>query len=329
MRTLLNRRSCLLSLLIASSASAVTMDWTPIGDPGNACDPQPGGCYGAVGYTYSIGSYEVTNAQYAEFLNAKAKSDPLHLYNERMGNQPSWGYGGIRRTGISGSYEYSLIGGRESRPVNHVSFFDAARFANWMNNGQGDADTETGSYTLVGGSSTPSNASILVRNEGAEIVLPNENEWYKAAYYDPASQAFFDYPVGADAVVCSLPTATPSSASCANVVGDLTDGGSYPGSASPSGTFDQGGDLWEWLEVNLCSGCSPPFFSFWGHRGGSFEMAGTTLAASSRRGADGSDEVSNMGFRVAMVVPEPGQDFLLVSGVLGLLGLARRRPARN
>jgi len=34
------RSSLLLSLLIASSASAVTMDWTPIGNPGNACDTQ-------------------------------------------------------------------------------------------------------------------------------------------------------------------------------------------------------------------------------------------------------------------------------------------------
>jgi hypothetical protein len=77
--------SLLLSLVIASSASAVTMAWTPIGNPGNACDPQPdvsgagSGCFGAVPYAYFIGTYEVTNAQYAEFLNAKAKSDPFGL----------------------------------------------------------------------------------------------------------------------------------------------------------------------------------------------------------------------------------------------------------
>ena len=33
--------SLLLSLLIASSASAVTMTWTPIGNPGNPTDPNP------------------------------------------------------------------------------------------------------------------------------------------------------------------------------------------------------------------------------------------------------------------------------------------------
>ena len=78
--------SLLLSLLIASSASAVTMDWTPDRESGQRLRPADRtGCFGAVGYAYSIGTYEVTNAQYAEFLNAKAASDPLGLYNTSMG----------------------------------------------------------------------------------------------------------------------------------------------------------------------------------------------------------------------------------------------------
>lgn len=77
--------SLLLSLLIGSSASAVTMDWTFIGDPGNPADTKAMTCcgdsigttgYGSVQYSYSIGTYEVTNAQYAEFLNAVAQTDP-------------------------------------------------------------------------------------------------------------------------------------------------------------------------------------------------------------------------------------------------------------
>src|SRR5262245_55384445 len=117
----------LLSLLIASAASAVTMAWTPVGNPGNACDPQPSGfapgCYGAVGYTYSIGTYEVTNAQYADFLNANAASDPLGLYNLGMGSESD-----IARTGAPGSYSYSAVLVRASNPVRFVSFYDALRF---------------------------------------------------------------------------------------------------------------------------------------------------------------------------------------------------------
>ena len=36
---------------------------------------------GAVDYAYNIGTYEVTNAQYVEFLNAVAKTDGYGLYN--------------------------------------------------------------------------------------------------------------------------------------------------------------------------------------------------------------------------------------------------------
>lgn len=160
----------LLSPPIALSASAVTIDWTFVGNPGNACDPQSQGCFGAVGYAYNIGTYEVTNADYVEFLNAKATSDPLGLYNTNMGTE-----GGIKRSGVAGSYAYSVTTG-PNEPVNYVSFYDALRFANWMNNGQGNGDTETGAYTLMGGIATPSNGTTVARNAGAGTFLPSEDE---------------------------------------------------------------------------------------------------------------------------------------------------------
>jgi len=129
--------------LIASAGSAVDMDWTLIGDPRNPCDPQYFGCYGSVDYAYKIGTYEVTNEQYAEFLNAKAADDPHGLL----------GYftGGITRSGTPENLTYAPVPGDENKPVVDVDFFSALRFANWMNNGQGDGDTETGAYTLHGG----------------------------------------------------------------------------------------------------------------------------------------------------------------------------------
>ena len=97
MRSALWRPLCLLSLLIDSSASAITMDWTFVGNPANAADITGSG---AVGYAYSIGTYEVKNAQYAEFLNAKAAADPYGLYQQFVMNGT---YGGISRSGGSGS----------------------------------------------------------------------------------------------------------------------------------------------------------------------------------------------------------------------------------
>jgi formylglycine-generating enzyme len=324
------RSLVLLSLLIASWASAVTMDWTPIGNPGNACDPQGGlfpGCYGAVAYSYNIGTYDVTNAQYAEFLNAKAASDPLGLYYTSMGDPSSTdghGWGGITRSGSSGSYTYSAIAGRADMPVNYVSFFDALRFANWMNNGQGSGDTERGAYTLLGpystspyGGATPSNGNTVTRNPGATIVLTSEDEWYKAAYYDASSSSYFAYPAGSNTLpTCSTPTATANRANCNNAVGDLTSKGSYTGSASPYGTFDQGGNVWQWNEAIIGS--------LRGIRGGNFYNSAFSLAASSRNGNAPTGEFSGLGFRLAMV-PEPNTGLLVLAGLLGLAGWRRVR----
>ncbi|HEY3254742.1 MAG TPA: SUMF1/EgtB/PvdO family nonheme iron enzyme [Polyangiaceae bacterium] len=304
------------ALLLASAASAVTMDWTSVGEPGNACDPQSQGCFGAVSYSYNIGTYEVTNAQYAELLNAKAASDPLGLYNTRMGFPAASNYGGIARSGSSGSYTYSAIAGREDMPVNYVSFFDALRFANWLNNGQGNGDTETGAYTLLGGTALPSNYTTVARNAGAAIFLTSEDEWYKAAYYDPATAGYFDYPAGSNAqTTCAAPTATANRANCNNIAGDLTNGGSYTGSASPYGTFDQGGNVLEWNEtVN--------FDNSRGIRGGDFFDPGS-LGASDRSSLGPDREFGVLGFRVASI-PEPSTGLLLMMGLLGLACRQRR-----
>ena len=96
------RLALLVPLLMVSSASAVTIAWTPIANPGNACDPQSQGCFGTVSHSYWIGTFEVTNSQYAEFLNAVAVRDPNLLYN--MGMQGS----GIARTGSQGSFSYTV-----------------------------------------------------------------------------------------------------------------------------------------------------------------------------------------------------------------------------
>jgi len=249
--TLLGMALCLLVAPAARAQSpappAVTFHWVTLGAPGNACDDQGiGRCFGAVGYPYRIATHEVTNAQYAAFLNAKAASDPLTLYNTNMATSS-----GITRSGSPGSYTYGVVAGRENVPVVNVSFFDALRFANWLHNGQGNGDTETGAYTLLGGTPTPSNP-LVQRNAGATVFLASDEEWYKAAYYDAGLAIYYDYPAGTDAqIVCSMPTAAPNTANCGGVVGGLTPVGSYPGSPSPSGTFDQGGNASEWTDGDV------------------------------------------------------------------------------
>ena len=308
--------SVLLSLLIASSASAVTMAWTPIGNPGNACDPQLDGCYGAVGYGYGIATYDVTNAQYAEFLNAKAKADPLYLWE---------GPNEIQRSGNSGSYTYSVIPGTENWPTREVGFYDALRFANWMHNGQGDGATETGSYTLgpTGENGQPFFGSFVTRNPGATIVLPSEDEWYKAAYYDPSSSSYFAYPTGSDTPpICSAPTSAPNHASCGNTSNySLTPVGSYTGSASPYGTFDQGGNVFQWNEAMVS-------YPNRGLRGGDYLQGSYALESSYRGYSLPNTGGINVGFRLAMI-PEPGTGLLVVAGLTGIAGWRKGRAQRR
>jgi formylglycine-generating enzyme required for sulfatase activity len=309
--------SLLLSLGIASSASAVTMDWTDVGNPGNACDTTGApSCVGAVSYGYEIGTYEVTNAQYAEFLNAVASSDPHELYNTNMASSGPGFYGGITRGGASGSYSYTAIAGREEMPVNYVSFYDTVRFANWMSNGQGSGSTEAGSYTLLGPGPTPTNP--VTRNVNPTIVLPNENEWYKAAYYDASTASYFDFPLGSDALpVCSAPSAAPGTANCNfAAAGDFSPRGGYPSAASPYGTFDQGGNAWEWTET--VQGISRV------QRGGGIDGPDYYLGSNFRTTASASQAFNSTGFRIAQV-PEPSTGLLVIGGLLGLAASRRTR----
>ena len=313
----------LLSLLAASSASAVTMAWTPIGDPGNPADTQvmQDGTtgYGSVPYAYHIGTYEVTNAAYAEFLNAKAVSDPLLLYNPSMGTISGSNQGGITRSGSDGSYTYSVIPGRGSFPVIGTTFYHAMRFANWMNNGQGSGDTESGAYTLLGGTPIPSNGTTVTRNASATIAVPSEDEWYKAAYFDALSVSYFDYPTGFDVPpACTAPTALPNHANCGHIGQQLEAVGSYTGSASPYGSFDQGGNLAEWNEAIL-STVGP---GERGMRGFAFVSDAQYLAAGFRGAFQPGAAFGAIGFRLAMI-PEPSTGLLVIAGLISFGGWRR------
>ncbi len=120
---------------------------------------------GAVDYNYRISKHEVTNAQYTDFLNAVADADPNGLYSTYMGSSTR---GGIVRSGSATSYTYTVKseaagqgpGGTDytyaDKPVVCVSYFDAMRFTNWLENdqptgAQGSGTTEAGVYTISNG----------------------------------------------------------------------------------------------------------------------------------------------------------------------------------
>ena len=165
-----------------------SLSFVTVGDPGNAADTTG---YGAVGYSYRMGQYDVTVGQYVQFLDAVASTDTYGLYNSHMAlDFPTIG---ISQSGSSGSYSYSVTGSdfqAADCPIFDVSWGDAARFCNWLQNGQPTGaeepgTTETGAYTLNGDTT---NLLTETRNAGATYFIPSENEWYKAAYYRGGGQ---------------------------------------------------------------------------------------------------------------------------------------------
>ena len=301
------------SVLVSAAMSACTggvqavdIDTVPVGYPGNPNDT-PGHSYGAVDYLYNIGKFEVTAGQYTEFLNAVAATDTYGLYSEYMAQLNLTRGCNIQRTGSSGSYSYSVVGDWAEHPVNHVSWGDAARFANWLHNGQptGAQDlstTEDGSYYL-NGATTDGELMAVAREEDATWVIPSEDEWYKAAYYDGAAALYFDYPTRTDTVPSNLledpdPGNNVTFYDGGYTIGDpyyRTEVGAHENSESPYGTFDQGGNVWEWTEAVLNG--SHRFL-----RGGAFTSSDDSLHAAYRNYYYlPMLEGSGFGFRVAKV----------------------------
>ena len=291
--------NCLSLFLFVSTAvlAAIDIPTALVRDAGNANDSSTGNLYGGVSYAYHIGTYEVTNNQYAAFLNNTASTDTHSLYNTSMSIH------GITRSGSSGSYSYTVNVGFGDKPVNYVSFWDAARFSNWLTTG----GTETGVYNL-NGTTVPTNNTIT-RDAAAwangGVAVASENEWYKAAYYD-GNGGYTLYPTQSNSI-------TTADANYANSVGTVTDVGTYSSDPSHYGTFDQGGNVWEWNDAIVST-------SDRGLRGGSELNADDALRSSAHFAFGPTNEIPIIGFRVSSLAPIPEPS--TYAAILGSLALA-------
>ena len=294
-----------------SGANTFDIEFVGIGDPNNAADttgsPNPAG---KVDYAYRMGKFEIS-----EQMVDKANT---------LGGL------GITKT---------LRG--PDKPATQLSWNEAARFVNWLNTSTGStpahkfaiqpgevgysANANIELWTISDAGYDPNN---LYRNSLARYFLPSVDEWYKAAYYDPTSGVYFDYPTGSD--TAPTPVASGTAANTA-VYGETTAIGpadiTLAGGLNPYGTMGQGGNVLEWEETDLDLVNGPTLSSSArGVRGGVWNNGSLLLRSLVRDCCFyTTSEDSRVGFRVASIIPEPST---LLQFCFGSLAVLWRRRAR-
>ena len=202
------------------------------------------------------------------------------------------------------------------------------RFANWLHNGQPDG--AQGLATTEDGAMSNTTLIAITRESEATWFLPTEDEWYKAAHHknEGATGAYWDDPTGTDLMPSND---LPDQGNNANFFqnGYTVDSpywrtavGEFEYSASPYGTLDQAGNLWEWNEAAM--GASR------GVRGGAFNNGSGVLLASYRRTDIGPGyEDDHIGFRVASTAAVPEPDAVAMLAGLGVVGIVVARHCRQ
>jgi hypothetical protein len=300
------------TITFGSGANQFSMEFVTIGNPGNAADttgaPNPAG---AVGYTYGIGKFEVSEDMITKF-NA---SQSLQITKDTRGT---------------------------AKPATSVSWNEAARFVNWLN-------TSTGGFAAykftTGGvndnialwtasDTLDYDASNPYRSQRATYVLPSYNEWYKAAYYNPIDSTYYDYANGSNTAPTAVASGTTAGTAVYNQTfeqgpADVTQAGGL----SPYGVMGLGGNVFEWEESSSDLANSSGSSSR-GIRGGRWGSFSSFLSSSARLNGDPSFESINNGFRVASLpssappaVPEPSM--MVIGTLFGLGGLMAKRRMKK
>ena len=301
-----------------------------VGNPTNAADGIPGGRYGAVAEEFRISKTETIVADYVTFLNAVVKyttdskgnklGELEALYSAKdMGRDKQINAQILRSGDGFNGYIYTAAPGAENQPMANISWFSAARFANWMHNGQPtatgyttDPGTETGAYTFNNPDGSKNN--FPSRNGGAKYWIPSEDEWYKAAYYEPPSTKstrasngrYWSYPtrsneqpfVGTQADFLNSNTANFNS--IVNTV-KLNPAGSFAATPSPYGLFDMAGSLWEWTDQTLTNAQGKTNSVI--VRGGSWSLGFLNPLKDVRRDYSPDEVDDDTGFRLASTEP--------------------------
>ena len=280
-----------------TSGNEFTIDFVAIGNTGNAADTTS---YGAVPYEYRASIYEISQ-------DAITKATASGMANVTAG---AW-------TG--------------NQPAANISWYEAAAFVNFLNTNSGktaayDLTFSSGSWSMAlwsGEQAWTAGGTNLYRNKNAFYFLPSENEWYKAAYYNPAGSNYFLYPTASSSAPAAVASGTSAGTAVYNRAASVPAIVDSAGGLSPYGTMGQGGNVREWNE-SAFDGSNNISSEARTIRGGVWLSTEEFLRSSTRLDGNVSGEVTSLGFRVASV-PEPSTYALLLMSAAGALWIAKRR----
>jgi len=288
-----------------SGANTFEIEFVTIGDPGNVADttgdPNPAG---SVAYEYRIGKYEIPE-HVIRRANAQSElnGDPLGITIDERG---------------------------PNKPATRASWFEAAQFVNWLNTSTGNTPAykfnDQDEFQLWEAGDAGFDSNNRFRNSQATYFLPSIDEWYKAAFYDPATDSYFDYPTGSNEVPIPVESGTALGTAVWNQLVGPADI-ELAGGSSPFGTVAQGGNVLEWLESPLSGDVEEiPSPDVRARRGDDWGLAinGTGMsslnAGIARLASSGG---SPNGFRIAAIVPEPATSTMIALVLLFYPSLAR------
>lgn len=297
------------TITITHGSATIAMDFVLIGNPGNLADTTT---YGAVGYEYRIGTYAVSANQWAA---AKAVDTGIGTATRWSGNQPA------------------------SNTAGAEAWNNAARFANWLTTGSANLGYYSTGTTYTASPTHGQTHQQYADLNGTTYFVPTENEWYKAAYYDPnkpGGAGYYSWATGSN----TKPTAVFSGTSANTAV--FNNGTTIPtapafvdqsGGLSPYGTMGQGGNVFEfnegnWTPSSLSTANRGRRGGYWGESG---FMQNTNQGAMNGVSTTGSaSQAERQGFRVTQIapVPEPGTVTMLIVAAAGLLVFTRRRSGQ-
>ena len=284
--------------MFGSGTNTFSINFVNVGNAGNAADTTG---YGAVAYSYRISTYEIPQ----DVITKATASGMANV--------------------ISGPWT-------SNQPAANINWYEAAAFANWLNTSTGkqaayDLSWDGSAWSMnlwSSGQAWQVGGENFYRNKDAYYFLPSENEWYKAAYSDPAGPDYFLYPTASSSAPVAVDSGTAAGTAVYNNATNAPAGVDDAGGLSSYGTMGQGGNVWEWNETAL-DGANSSSSEVRTIRGGGWISPAGQLNTSFRSSNGLPDGERNfIGFRVASV-PEPSTYALLLTTGAGALLWARRR----